>query len=174
MTSKLGVGWLPLRRRPRKCFSTMVRTSGANGRIPEWGPRRRGASALVRAPSRNRFNQRNSVVRPTPRTAMASRICSPEGRSGSVERISARRCAVAQSRRSMLSTSMDSLAISLQSGSTNYESNSTPVPGIVNQSRNCATGKSLDFNDRESHKLRLSDIGFSRFVLDWFRASFAD
>jgi hypothetical protein len=45
---------------------------------------------------------------------------------------------------------MDSFAVSLQSGSTNYESNSTPVPGIVNQSRNCATGKSLDFNERES------------------------
>jgi hypothetical protein len=62
-----------------------------------------------------------------------------------------------QSCGSMLSTSMDSLAVSLQSGSTNYESNSTPVPEIVNQSRNCATGKSLDFNERESHKLRLSD-----------------
>jgi hypothetical protein len=54
---------------------------------------------------------------------------------------------------------MDSLAVSLQFGSTNYESNSTPVSGIGNQSRNCATGKSLDFNDRESHKLRLSDNG---------------
>jgi hypothetical protein len=53
---------------------------------------------------------------------------------------------------------MDSLAVSLQSGSTNYESNTTPVPQIVNQSRNFATGKSLDFNDRESHKLRPADI----------------
>jgi hypothetical protein len=61
------------------------------------------------------------------------------------------------SRGSMLSKSMDSLAVSLQSGSTNYESNSTPVPGIVNQSRNCATGNSLDFNERESQKLRQSD-----------------
>jgi hypothetical protein len=44
----------------------------------DWGPRRRGASALVLAPSRSRFIQRNRVVWPTPRTAMASRICSPE------------------------------------------------------------------------------------------------
>jgi hypothetical protein len=58
---------------------------------------------------------------------------------------------------------MDSLAISLQSCSTNYESNSTPVPEIGNQSRNCATGKSLDFNERESHKLRLSDTEASDF-----------
>jgi hypothetical protein len=49
--------------------------------------------------------------------------------------------------------------VSLQSGSTNYESNSTPVPGIVNQSRNCATGKPFYFNERESQKLRHSDRG---------------
>jgi hypothetical protein len=42
----------------------------------EQGPRRRGASAQVHAPSRSRFIQ--SVIRPTPRTAMALRICSPE------------------------------------------------------------------------------------------------
>ena len=53
----------------------MARTSGVNGRMPELGPRRRGSNALVRAPSRNCFNQRNSVVRPTPRAAMAARIC---------------------------------------------------------------------------------------------------
>ena len=49
--------------------------------------------------------------------------------------------------RVMSSKSIDSPAMSLQSGPTNYESKPTPVPGIVNQSRNCATGKSLDFNE---------------------------
>ncbi len=74
-------------------------------------------------------------------------------------RISARRCAIAQSPGSMLSISMaDSLVVSLQSGATNYESNTTQVPQIVNQSRNFATGTSFDFNDRESQKFRPSDI----------------
>jgi hypothetical protein len=52
---------------------------------------------------------------------------------------------------------MDSLAVSQQSGSTNYESNSTPVPEILNRSQNYATGKSKDSNARQSQKLRQSD-----------------
>jgi hypothetical protein len=69
------------------------------------------------------------------------------------------RCAIAWSPGSTLSISMDCLVVSLQSGSTNYESNTTSVPQIVNQSRNCATGKSFDFTDRQSHKLRPADKG---------------
>jgi hypothetical protein len=61
--------------------------------------------------------------------------------------INAQRYAAAQSLGSTSSKPMDRLAVLLQSGSTNYESNSTPVPGIGNSSRNCETGTSFYFNE---------------------------
>ncbi len=99
----------------------------------------------------------STPIWPTPRAAITLRICLPEGRSGSSERTSARRCAAVYSRRAVLSTAPDSLAVSQKSGSRNYESNATLVPEIVIRSRNCATANSSDSNDREFQKLRRSD-----------------
>ena len=88
---------------------------------------------------------------------MAARIRSLEGRWGKPERISARRPATPQSSGPMSSKFMDCLAVSLQPGSANCESNATSVREIVTQSGNCAIDKGLDFNAQESNKLRYSD-----------------
>ncbi len=116
----------------------------------------------------------DTTVGPRPKLACGARVANVIA--SIVGALSPVRAAIKAPVRSMLSTSMDSLAVSLQPGSTNYESNSTPVPGIGNQSLNCATGTSLDFNDRESHKLRLSDtgVGFRAGSLDWLRAGSVD
>jgi len=167
-TSKLDVGSFPPRRRPPPAPPRRARQGFRSG-----APRRRPKRSSAQRAARENAKLRSNRLGENRREAIIFGRCDEQGlsgyRQGQKGMVGAARFQrETQSCGSMLSTSMDSLAVSLQSGSTNYESNSTPVPEIVNQSRNCAPGKSLDFNERESHKLRLSDTGLA---LHWRTAT---